>query len=49
MNAGAVATPFAFVVAVFIPPAKLPLAPLCAGAVNVTVALLTGLDRKSVV
>src|SRR5512136_836820 len=32
-----VATPLAFVTAVFTPPANVPLAPVCAGAVNVTV------------
>src|ERR1700688_4315535 len=38
-----VATPLAFVTAVFTPPANVPLAPVCAGAVNVTVTPLTGL------
>ena len=38
-----VATPLAFVVAVLTPPANVPLAPVCAGAVNVTVTPLTGL------
>jgi hypothetical protein len=42
----AVATPEAFVVAVFTPPAKVPLAPL-AGAANVTVTPLTGLLEAS--
>jgi len=42
-----VATPLAFVVAVFTPPANVPLAPL-AGAVNVTTTLLTGLLPASV-
>ena len=41
MNVAEVATPDAFVVAVFAPPAKLPLAPLLAG-VNVTVTPFTG-------
>src|ERR1700693_2783288 len=41
VNAGAVAIPLAFVVAVFTP-ANVPLAPLL-GAVNVTVTPLTGL------
>src|ERR1700688_4091715 len=36
------ATPLAFVTAVFTPPANVPLAPVCAGAVNVTVTPLTG-------
>src|ERR1700692_326451 len=38
-----VATPLAFVPAVFTPPANAPLAPVCAGAVNVTVTPATGL------
>src|ERR1700687_4450330 len=42
----AVAIPCAFVVAVFTPPANVPLAPL-AGAAKVTVTLLTGLFRAS--
>ncbi len=42
----AVATPCAFVRAVFTPPAKVPLAPL-AGTVKVTVAPLTGLFPAS--
>jgi len=42
-----VATPLAFVVAVFTPPANVPLAPL-PGAVNVTTTLLTGLFPASV-
>jgi hypothetical protein len=42
-----VATPLAFVVAVFTPPANVPLAPL-AGAVNVTKTPLTGLFPASV-
>ena len=42
-----VATPDAFVVAVFAPPAKLPLAPLL-GGVNVTVTPLTGFPLASV-
>ena len=47
VNTGAVATPCAFVVAVFTPPANVPLAPLV-GAVNVTVTPLTGLLSESV-
>ena len=46
VKTGAVATPSEFVVAVFTPPAKVPLAPLD-GAVNVTVTLLTGLFPAS--
>ena len=42
MNTTDVATPLALVVAVFTPPAKVPLAPVV-GAVNVTVTPLTGL------
>ena len=42
-----VATPLAFVVAVFTPPANVPLAPL-AGGVNVTNTPLTGLFPASV-
>jgi hypothetical protein len=41
VNTGAVATPLEFVVAVFTPPAKVPLAP-DAGAENVTVTPLVG-------
>src|ERR1700686_4695774 len=37
VNTDAVATPLALVTAVFAPPANVPLAPVCAGAVNVTV------------
>src|ERR1700680_1738223 len=37
VNTAAVATPLALVTAVFTPPANVPLAPVCAGAVNVTV------------
>src|SRR5437764_2820302 len=47
VNAADVATPLPFVVAVFNPPAKVPLAPL-PGAVNVTVTLPTGLFPASV-
>lgn len=47
VKTGAVAIPCALVVAVFTPPANVPLAPL-AGAVNVTVTPLTGLFRESV-
>jgi hypothetical protein len=46
VKTGAVATPLAFVTAVFTPPANVPLAPL-PGATNVTVAPLTGLFRES--
>ena len=46
MNVPDVATPDAFVVAVFPPTAKVPLAPL-PGAVNVTVAPLTGFPPAS--
>jgi len=42
-----VATPLALVVAVFTPPANVPLAPL-PGAVNVTTTPLTGLFPASV-
>jgi hypothetical protein len=47
VNVADVATPLAFVVAVFTPPAKVPLAPL-AGGVNVTTTPLTGLFPESV-
>src|SRR5207302_662289 len=47
VNTADVATPLVFVVAVFTPPAKVPLAPL-PGAVNVTVTLPTGLFPASV-
>ena len=47
VNVADVATPLAFVVAVFSPPAKVPLAPLV-GAVNVTTTPLTGLFPASV-
>ena len=47
VNAAEVATPLAFVVAVFTPPANVPLAPLV-GAVNVTNTPLTGLFPASV-
>ena len=46
VNTADVATPLAFVVTVFTPPAKLPLAPV-AGAVNVTVTPCTGLPPLS--
>src|SRR5713101_3827192 len=46
VKTGAVATPWAFVVAVFTPPANVPLAPL-AGAVKVTVTPFTGLFEAS--
>src|SRR5258708_13338082 len=47
VNVADVATPLAFVVAVFIPPANVPLAPL-AGTVKVTTTPLTGLFPASV-
>jgi hypothetical protein len=47
LNAADVATPLAFVVAVFTPPTNVPLAPL-PGAVNVTTTPLTGLFPASV-
>jgi len=47
VNVPEVATPLAFVVAVFTPPAKVPLAPLV-GGVNVTTTPLTGLFPESV-
>src|ERR1700747_1714611 len=43
VNTAEVATPLAFVIAVLAPPANVPLAPVCAGAVNVTVTPETGL------
>src|SRR6266481_7982058 len=43
VNTPEVATPLALVTAVFTPPANVPLAPVCAGAVNVTVTPETGL------
>jgi uncharacterized membrane protein len=46
VNVAEVATPLAFVVAVFTPPANVPLAPL-PGAVNVTTTPLTGLFDAS--
>ncbi len=46
VKTAAVATPCAFVVAVFTPPAKVPLVPL-AGAVKVTVTPFTGLFPAS--
>lgn len=46
VKTGAVATPDAFVIAMFTPPAKVPLAPL-AGAVKVTVTPLMGLLEGS--
>jgi hypothetical protein len=46
VNAAAVATPLPFVVAVFTPPAKVPLAPL-PGAAKVTVTPLTALFAAS--
>jgi hypothetical protein len=47
VNVAEVATPLALVVAVFTPPAKVPLAPLAGGA-NVTTTPLTGLLPASV-
>jgi len=47
VNVAEVANPLAFVVAVFTPPAKVPLAPLV-GGVKVTVTPLTGLFPASV-
>src|SRR5579864_4318374 len=47
VNVAEVATPLAFVVAVFTPPANVPLAPVCAGAVNVTVIPETRLPPLS--
>jgi hypothetical protein len=46
VKTGAVATPWAFVIAVFTPPANVPLAPL-AGAVKVTVTPFKGLFEAS--
>src|SRR6266849_9296029 len=46
VKTAAVATPCAFVVAVFTPPANVPLAPL-AGSAKVTVTPLNGLLKKS--
>jgi hypothetical protein len=46
VNVAEVATPLALVVAVFTPPAKVPLAP-DAGAVNVTTTPLTGFEPLS--
>jgi hypothetical protein len=43
VNTAEVATPLALVTAVFTPPANVPLAPVWAGAVNVTVTPETGL------
>ena len=43
VNIAEVATPLALVTAVFTPPANVPLAPVCAGAVKVTVTPETGL------
>jgi hypothetical protein len=47
VNVAEVATPMPFVVAVFTPPAKVPLAPE-AGGVKVTITPLTGLFPESV-
>ena len=46
VNTAAVATPLTFVIAVFTPPANVPLAPLV-GAAKVTVTPLTGLLKES--
>jgi hypothetical protein len=46
VNVAEVATPLALVVAVFTPPAKVPLAPV-AGAVNVTTTPFTGFEPPS--
>jgi len=48
VKTAAVATPDALVVAVFTPPAKVPLAPL-PGAVKATVTPLTGLLNESLI
>jgi hypothetical protein len=40
VNTAEIATPLALVVALFAPPANVPLAPVCGGAVNVTVTPL---------
>jgi hypothetical protein len=47
VNVTEVATPLALVTAVFTPPAHVPLGPVCAGAVNVTVTPLVGLPFTS--
>jgi hypothetical protein len=47
VNTAEVATPLALVTAVFVPPANVPLAPVCAGAMNVTVTPETGLFPES--
>ena len=48
VNTVEVATPLALVTAVFTPPANVPLAPACAGAVNVTVTPDSGLLLASI-
>src|SRR5712675_2645686 len=47
VNAADVATPLAFVVAVFTAPANVPLAPVCAGTANVTTAPGSGFPALS--
>src|ERR1700739_3308947 len=47
VNIAEVATPLVLVTAVLTPPANVPLAPVCAGAVNVTVTPETGLLLES--
>src|SRR5712675_475157 len=47
VNTTEVATPLALVTAAFTPPANVPLAPVCAGAVNVTVTPETVLLPES--
>jgi hypothetical protein len=47
VNAVEVATPLAFVVAVFTAPANVPLAPVCAGTANVTIAPGSGFPALS--
>src|SRR5579864_1037243 len=44
---GEVARPCALVLTVFTPPANVPLAPVCEGGVNVTLAFGTGFPRLS--
>jgi hypothetical protein len=47
VNTADVATPFAFVIAVSTPPANVPLGPVCAGAVNITVTPVSGFPPAS--
>jgi hypothetical protein len=47
VNTADAATPLAFVVAVFTPPANVPLAPVCVGAMNVTVSPASGFPPLS--